>query len=492
MRPGSDSASSRSSTGYSADAWLKQIGVAPRVVEAGGGTRTPGMLGDRQNLLRLACVGLIVMVMLGPIMTISEDATAGEGSLVRQLAYMTILAVTIYAIRPVATRSSLVALSVPMLVALGWGWISTFWAIDPGVSLRRVFLVTLVAWLTFSLVRHAGYVLTLTMLRYTLLAAVLISYVVVYADPMTGIHMLRDSAMPTAITGNWRGFLGHKNFAGAVCALTIILFLFDAKGFKPALRIAVFVVVGYFLYRSQSKTSAGMLFLASLGGLLFETVSLRLRRYLIPILTLGGSLVWFLTSAYADMVSANFLNPTAFTGRGQIWSALLRYAADHPFGAGFGSFWDVGSMSPVYQYGQGYVTTITVGHSGYMDQLVTVGWPGVLLMVFALAVWPLWKLLGSQDIAPGQGALVAAMLMFCIGHNITESGLFERDLIVSVMFFFAAALAQYVTEGEKRVKASPVKAAGDDVMRAMRKRSKEGEPGSVSRSRRRAVSAPGE
>jgi O-antigen ligase len=150
---------------------------------------------------------------------------------------------------------------------------------------------------------------------------------------------------------------------------------------------------------------------------------------------------------------------------------LLRYSADHPIlGAGFGSFWNIQKQSPVFEYGQGYVTMIFIGHSGYIDQLVTVGIPGVALMVFAMAGWPLARLLVSDRIPKGQGALIAAMLMFCIGHNVTESGLFERDGIVSTMFFFAVAFAHYATLGDKRVAAS--KQDGDDVMRALRKRAR--------------------
>jgi hypothetical protein len=95
-------------------------------------------------------------------------------------------------------------------------------------------------------------------------------------------------------------------------------------------------------------------------------------------------------------------------------------------------------------------------------------------MVFAMAVWPLGKLLASEDIAKGRGALISAMLMFCIGHNITESGLFERDGIVSTIFFFAVALAHYCTMDEKRT--VPVKQAGDDVMRELRRRKRKHRP----------------
>jgi O-antigen ligase len=255
-----------------------------------------------------------------------------------------------------------------------------------------------------------------------------------------------ESEGPTALVGNWRGWLGHKNFAGAVAAVCILLFLFDAKRFPPLVRIGVIIVTGYFLFRSQSKTSAGMLVLASLAGVIFMTMSHRARAYLLPLLTLLGAGLWFAISFYKNILEASFADPASFTGRGNIWAALLRYANDNlMLGAGFGSFWNVGPVSPIYRYGSGYVTQITIGHSGFLDQLVTVGLPGMTLMVFALMVWPLWKLLSNRDIPPERGALIAALTLFCIGHNITESSLFERDAIVATLLYFAAALAQYCT-----------------------------------------------
>jgi O-antigen ligase len=455
---------------YSGSDWLAKLGKG----NADDDAPVLRSVGDRLMPLRIAIVALISLVMLGPVMTNVEGGNGGDGSTVRQIGYLAILAGTIFAIRPSASPKSLIAFTWPMLLALAWCWLSVSWALDPGTAFRRVFLTTLVAWMVFGLVRHGGYQLNVDLLRYSLLATVLISYLVVVLDPVIGVHTGGED-MATALIGNWRGFLGHKNFAGAVCALCIIMFLFDAKRIRPTIRIFAVLVAGYFLFKSQSKTSGGMVVLASIGGIVFETVSIRLRRYIIPILMIVGSVFWFLTSAYADMVQSNFLQPKAFTGRGQIWGALLNYASDHPLlGAGFGSFWNIEANSPVFEYGQGYVTKITVGHSGYIDQLVTVGIPGVLLMVFAMAVWPLAKLLASEDVAKGRGALISAMLMFCIGHNITESGLFERDGIVSTIFFFAVALAHYCTMDDKRT--APVKQAGDDVMRELRRRKRKHRP----------------
>ncbi len=447
------------------DSWLAGLSVGTDTI-----ARPAAPSG--QNAMRIALIALIALVMFGPLMTISENATAGEGSVVRQIGYMLIFGLTIYSIRQAVTGWSFVSFPWPMLLALTWCWASLFWALDPGVAARRVLLTTLTAWMVFALVRHGGYRMASDVLRFGLFGAVLLSYLFVAVDPPTGIHLAQDSAMPTALIGNWRGFLGHKNFAGAVGALCIIMFLFDARRISIAIRVIAIAVAAYFLLRTQSKTSAGMLFLASIGGLIFEYLGIRMRSYLIPILTVGGAAIGVVTSVYGDFVQANFLNPTAFTGRGQIWGTLLRYSADHPMlGAGFGSFWNIEAGSPVFQYSTGYVAMITVGHSGYMDQLVTVGVPGLVLMVAAVVVWPLAKLLMSQGVEKGQGALISAMLMFCIGHNVTESGLFERDMIVSTIFFFAVAFAQYCVPSEKYI--SPEKRAADDMMLELRQRRKE-------------------
>lgn len=462
--------------------WLQGLGL-PGSVESAPLDRA---VVDRSNLIRLAMIALITMVLLGPLMTITENGTAGEGSAVRQIGYLLILGLTVYAIWPVVTRQSGLAVPWPILAALGWCWLSVSWAIDPGVSARRLLLTTLVAWMVFAQVRHGGYRLATDTMRYTLLGTVLICYLVVLLDPMVGTHLQLEGDMPTELIGNWRGFLGHKNFAGAVSALCILMFVFDAKRLTTVVRLFAIVVAAYFLFRSQSKTSAGMLFLALLGGWVFEFCTIRLRRYLLPILILSGTLIWLLQSAYADLFRSALLNPKAFTGRGQIWASLLNYARDNPvFGAGFGSFWNIPANSPIFQYGSGFVTKITLGHSGYLDQLVAVGLPGLILMVFATAIWPIAKMLVSPKIAEGQGALISAMLIFCIGHNTTETGLFERDVIVSTLFFFACALAQYCTLGEQGLRAAK-RADGDALMRHMKRRTRPAGPTGVPGLRRSA------
>jgi O-antigen ligase len=179
------------------------------------------------------------------------------------------------------------------------------------------------------------------------------------------------------------------------------------------------------------------------------------------------------SSAYVDGINRLYLEPTTFTGRGQIWTSLLMYWKDHPiFGSGFESFWNIGGSSPIFMYGHGYVTTITVGHNGYIDLLATVGLPGTLLIVWAVLLWPLLRIISSERVDNDKGALLCAMVLFCMGHNITESSLFERDAFIGVFAIFAAAFASYSLPKArlKREKTSGSPKSGDALITEMKRR----------------------
>lgn len=408
-----------------------------------------------QTVLFVAGLLFIGLVLVGPILTFSAATPGaaqltGEGSIQRQIGYVLVLALIIYgAVRSGRGYKSLL-IPVPIALALAWCWLSLTWAVDPGIALRRLILTTIAVWSTFILIQGATYKQSLLILRVSMLAALVGNYLTVLLAPATGIHLALDSEVPTAIIGNWRGFMTHKNFAGAATALCMILFVFDAEKIPKWVRGAVLIAAAFFLFKTQSKTSAGMVAMSMLIGWVYLGFDTQIRRFAVPLLMLVAAIVLVLDSAYQDFAVQNFLSSQAFTGRGYIWSAMLRYVETNwELGAGFGSFWNIGPDSPIYDYGQGFVREVTVGHNGYLDLLVTIGLPGLLLVVFAAVVWPTWKLL-SGKILPERGALATALLVFCVGHNMTESSLFERDSLIGVIMMAAIAIAQNWHEDERR------------------------------------------
>jgi hypothetical protein len=123
MLPDSDSVNRNARTSdYSGSNWLTELGTG--MGTGMGDVAVVRSVGDRLMPLRVAMIALMALVMLGPLMTNVEGGGAGEGSVVRQIAYLAILAATIFAIRPTASPQSLLAFSWPVLLAFAWCWSS--------------------------------------------------------------------------------------------------------------------------------------------------------------------------------------------------------------------------------------------------------------------------------------------------------------------------------------------------------------------------------
>ncbi|WP_068092245.1 O-antigen ligase family protein [Novosphingobium rosa] len=454
-------------------ALLKQSGERPE--EEDGALGLP--VDMRALIGQGLCVLLVLLSTLGPFIAGATSEGASEGSLVRQISYLVVLGGVLVWARPWARGWSLLMVPLPVLAALAWCWISLSWAIAPDIAMRRLLLTTMMVWTTFIIVHTGGYRRASDGLRIALVITLVANYLTVLIEPNVGMH-LGSEWEGSALAGNWRGLMTHKNFAGASCAFCMLLFLFDARHVNLRIRAVVLLLAAFFLYRTVSKTSMGMGLLAAMVGFAFSKLNREYRLFIIPVAMLVICAGATYVNGHLDKISTT-LAPTAFTGRGQIWEALMLYAKDHVWtGAGFGSFWNVGPTSPIFTYGRGFVTTITVGHNGYLDLLVTVGLPGVLLIVCGVLLWPLAQILSSRRISIEKGSLLCAMVLFCLGHNVTESSLFERDALTGVMAVFVAAFAAYSLpksrSGRSRRSSGDksTRQAGKDVMAEMKARAR--------------------
>ncbi len=404
----------------------------------------------RQTVLLIDMIALLALTMLGPLMTYSALPLTGEGSPIRQAGYLLVFVFMIVGARPLLDYRRLLVLPLPIVLALAWCWISLTWALDPDIAARRLTLTTLVIWSVFALVRHLDYEKSMRLVRVAFVLTLIACYIAVLVLPAMGKHQMTEPG-DLQLVGNWRGILGHKNFAGAVCALTILSFIFDARRISRWIRIAVILAAFVFLVFTQSKTSFGILFIAILTGLAYASFSPRRRYYAIPILFILAIVASLFIDMYSDVLVNKFSDPYAFTGRGKIWQMLWAFANDHPiFGAGYGSFWNIGGDSPVYRYGTGWIVQISSGHNGYLDLLVQVGLPGLILIVTAVIVWPVYQLIVTRTLPPARGALIMGFVTFCTAHNMTESSMFDRDSIVQVCLMITLALIPPATDSISR------------------------------------------
>ncbi|WP_428334218.1 O-antigen ligase family protein [Novosphingobium sp.] len=409
----------------------------------------------RTWLLMLALFALCYMSVIGAHPFSLKEKTipaTGDGDAGRQLLYLATFLIT--AAMSLHKPFRLLALPAGLLIALGWCWLSLTWSLAPGVAIRRVALTTIIIITVFRCVDDLGVARTVAMLRALLVLTLVLNFISVGFSP-TGIHRSSDlgaahGALDPGIVGSWRGVLPQKNFAGAVCAFTILLFVFDARQIHTLIRVAIITLTALFLFKTNSKTSIALLLMVIAVGFAYSRIQGRsaalLRTVALPTVAVLGSAGITFFFVYFNQIIGPLSRPEAFTGRMMIWPTTLAYFRDNPWGGtGFGSFWNIGMDSPAYVYGRGWVSALGNGHSGYFDLLAEIGAPGLILVLFAVLVAPVVRIATGNQKERESVALTLSMLLFSLFHNFTETSLLDRDAIVEVFMMLSLAMIYKLT-----------------------------------------------
>lgn len=388
----------------------------------------------------IALAAVLYMVLMGTKPFSVKEKTVpftGDGDSIRQLWYVSAFVLAIIA-RLFSWKTPKPRLPLSIMACLALFWLSSFWAIDPSISIRRLALTNIIVILIFWSVYNIGFERSIRLITYLLMMNLVMNYAALLLTPVA-VHGFE--ANDPGIIGDWRGVMAQKNYAGAVCSILILIVCFHGAGLSVLLRLATTCLSGYFLYRTHSKTSEGLLGFCLVLGLLFRFYNVRFKSLVIPIVAIIFSAIIFaLYLNWAD-IRAVLDDPRSFTGRSLIWTRMLGYIRDHPLtGAGFGSFWNIGPESPSFSYANGWVAGMATAHNGYLDLLAQTGIFGLALSVLAVIIIPIVKIFVNPEFTPAQRSAVSGVLIFCILHNLTETSLFDRDAIVQVFLMISIAL----------------------------------------------------
>lgn len=363
----------------------------------------------------------------------------GSGSTLNQSLYVAVFLVMLLA-NGMPSRRELLCVPIPIAILLGYCALSLTWAIAPEIAMRRLAQTAIVIWLCFRFVNDLGSERLVRTLRWLFIALLALNYLWVFATPY-GVHGEAFGDFELLI-GDWHGILSHKNSAGAACAFTILLFLFDNRQFSRIATAVVVAAAANFLIFADSRTSMAMLMVGIVLGLAIRPYNANHRVAMAAFLTILTALIAQVLVLNSRALSDVINDPVALTGRGAIWPLLLEYARTHPLtGAGFGSFWAIGNASPIWSLTSGWVALFaTHGHNGYLDLLVTIGIPGLVLAIAALVVWPLLRLLLSLEVGKSERSLLLALMTFCLGHNLSESTILNGAAAPEVILMLTIAM----------------------------------------------------
>jgi exopolysaccharide production protein ExoQ len=391
---------------------------------------------------------MLILALLRPIMETGTFVSVQQASDIRLYGYVGIFMAAGLGALVTRDTSRIVGVSWWMLPALAWCWASLTWSATPAVGLKRLILTSIVLWLGFYCVRQIRYRGAIAILRYVFLACLIANFAVVFLYPSVGVHWFDK----VHALHQWRGLMGHKNVAGLLSGLVVILFLFDAKHVHPVIRGGALLASATFLAFTLSRTAITVTGLAALVGFLVLFFYDRLRAVIaeraVMVERIGYALcaafcvalLWF-TIDIQPVINMT-QDPAAFSRRAEIWQPMLQFYAEHSVaGAGFGSYWPSVSQSSDFQ--GSWLKNVAQGHNGYLDILVQLGFVGLVLILFACVAMPvamIYRLIRSGRVARETMALLSALIVLVLGENLSETSLFDRDTLAQVVLVTTIAM----------------------------------------------------
>jgi O-antigen ligase len=338
---------------------------------------------------------LLVWISTAPFKGSYEVSVADTSNVVNQISF------TLMAILGVACAvgnggaAARAYLRPTWLLLLLWMTIGVIYSANPDVSMRA-YRFTLVV-LTI-----AGTVILLPqnrrqfaqLLGTAALIIILICYAGLVLYPGIAIHSAGDALEPEH-AGDWRGLFDHKNIAGAMMAILMLIGIFIVGSGARRLGWAVTVLAATFLFFTGSKTSMGLGPFVVLVGL----ACARIRSLWLRALVALGPLAVLLTATVGSVLFkpideiVQMVSPgQTFTGRTEIWKFALDRLWNRPiFGFGFEGFWqsDYVLYAEIGENETGIAQGMVHGHSGYVDLAIGLGIPGLILGLTVLILLPL-------------------------------------------------------------------------------------------------------
>ena len=318
-------------------------------------------------------------------------AEASRGDVTRQILYLGTAALVAFAALQRYGFGALRAVPFSMGLLLAWCLASALWAPAPDLVLRRAGLeVVMVVSLMLS-VETLGPARAFTLWRWLLAAVLLVNFLSIPLVASARAWRRARSIPPWSATGAdfTATRISRARYAPSPPSCSSSPGPAGRTGSASRSRSRP----AFFLAMTHSKSSAGFLVIALLAG---PALSCRLarrafaRRLSAAIAVIACAGIAFVLID-ADVIARLLEDPDEFTGRAEIWAAELRYIADHPLlGAGFGTFTNSGSQSPLHNYVSGsWVDAVSHGHNGYLQVLVTIGGVGFALTMLAALIAPL-------------------------------------------------------------------------------------------------------
>jgi O-antigen ligase len=325
----------------------------------------------------------------------------------------------------------------------GWIFATAILSLEPDTSIKRLALAICVATVAASLMLLPKSQSQL--MRWFGIAALgllAVCYLGLLLAPNLSIHLATDAREP-ALAGDWRGSFGHKNMAAAMMAMLLFLGIYVVRSGAWLSGAAIVGLASLFLLNSEGKSSlvlcVGVLALTWLASKVCG-FWLRAGILMTPLLLLNLLGIGTVMSEGLAAVAKYLPVDSSFTGRTDIWTFGLQASQLRLLtGYGFAAFWGSSAVQNLPE-GMEWAATAAHSHNGFLDITLTMGMPGLALVIAVLVIAPLRDFHAAAR-AGSNGPLTMAMLrIWLFGLYLSSLESFFLDRADPLWFTFVMAV----------------------------------------------------
>ncbi|MGL5363769.1 MAG: O-antigen ligase family protein [Bosea sp. (in: a-proteobacteria)] len=391
--------------------------------------------GARQTLRGLLFVAafLLVWISTDPFKGVNHSDEAAS-NVVNQIAFSLMALLSLGGLLLV-DRRALKAYARPIwIVLLCWMAVTVILSNNFAVSFRAtqfsavVILIAAVAMLMPTGAAHFA-----RLIGTVALVMLGLNYAGLVVFPGAAIHTSGDIFEPEH-AGAWRGLFDHKNIAGGMMVIFLMIGFYVLKAWGRLPGMLIIGLSATFLLFSMSKTSMALGPLVLVISWFCTRAPAFWMRCVVALGPLALLLIFTVGSVLLPPVNdlLQAISPgQTFTGRTELWGFAFDRLAQRPIiGFGFEGFWgsDQVRFAEIGEFEAGIAQGMVHGHNSYVDAVIGLGIPGLVLVMLVLVVLPLRDHFNVQRFSTNEAMaeLFLRIWLFAIYSACLESFFFRR------------------------------------------------------------------
>lgn len=378
---------------------------------------------------------LLVWISTSPFRATVTADVAMTGNLANQLAFLAMGLTSLAALALIDPRVLKAYLTPIYGLMLAWLTITMFLSANFDVSLRAYFFTMVVI-----IIAACVMVLPQTerdfadMIGGVALAVVLICYLGLVLFPDAAKHSGDDILEPEH-AGSWRGLFDHKNIAGAMMGIFLMIGLYVGQARSALIGYGLAALAATFLFFTNSKTSmalAPIVFLLTVVAARVRSGWLRGLMIILPLVIIMAFTFGTVLSPTLKAILEAVSPGQTYTGRTEIWDfAFDRLGGKLLTGYGIEGFWgsDRVRFAEISEGEKGIAQGMVHAHNGYVDAAVAMGIPGFVLVIMTFVLLPFrdWVMVKHSASNDRMALLFARIWLLTLYNACLESFFFRRS-----------------------------------------------------------------